>query len=131
MNATPLSMDQNDCGITATGDATGQIELSAEERPIQVIGTKAIRDTFGHSCVQQAIAARMAPGVSHIVLNPDAHYGHGVPVGSVLLSNENIYPGPVGVDIKCSMSFLQTNVRRRVYPNRRSDERSSAKSNPS
>lgn len=97
-------------GITETGEATGIIDLGDSYSPIQVVGSRSIRATFGASCIQQAIAARMAPGVSQVVLNPDAHWGHGVPVGSVLVSPTHIYPGPVGVDIKCSMSLLQTDI---------------------
>jgi tRNA-splicing ligase RtcB (3'-phosphate/5'-hydroxy nucleic acid ligase) len=44
------------------------------------------------------------------VLNPDTHAGYGAPVGCVLTSPTHIYPGPVGVDIKCSMSFLQLDL---------------------
>lgn len=106
-------------GITATGDATGIVDLGDSISPIQVIGTQAIRDTMGVSCVQQAIAARTAPGVSQLILNPDAHWGHGVPVGSVLVSPTHIYPGPVGVDIKCSMSLLQTDIPAEAIQDRR------------
>lgn len=97
-------------GITVTGEATGIVDLGDSVSPIQVIGTEAIRESFGASCIQQAISARLAPGVSQMVLNPDAHWGHGVPVGSVMVSPTHIYPGPVGVDIKCSMSLLQTDL---------------------
>ena len=97
-------------GITVTGEATGIVDLGDYVSPIQVIGTEAIRESFGASCIQQAISARLAPGVSQMVLNPDAHWGHGVPVGSVMVSPTHIYPGPVGVDIKCSMSLLQTDL---------------------
>ncbi len=106
-------------GITVTGEATGIVDLGDSVSPIQVIGTEAIRDSFGFSCIQQAIAARMAPGVSQLVLNPDAHWGHGVPVGSVLISPTHIYPGPVGVDIKCSMSLLQTDIPAEAIADRR------------
>ena len=34
----------------------------------------------------------------------------GAPVGCVLVSPTHVYPGPVGVDIKCSMSFLQLDL---------------------
>jgi tRNA-splicing ligase RtcB (3'-phosphate/5'-hydroxy nucleic acid ligase) len=44
------------------------------------------------------------------VLNPDAHAGYGAPVGCVMVSPTHIYPGPVGVDIKCSMSLLQLDI---------------------
>ena len=38
---------------------------------------------------------------------------NGTPVGCVLNSPTHVYPGPVGVDIKCSMSFLPTRPARR------------------
>jgi tRNA-splicing ligase RtcB (3'-phosphate/5'-hydroxy nucleic acid ligase) len=96
--------------IRITGEATGQIEIGETRAPIAVVGTPAIRESFGNSCLAQAIAAASAPGVSRFILNPDAHWGYGVPVGSVLVSPTHIYPSPVGVDIKCSMSLLQTDV---------------------
>ncbi len=107
---TPEPGQMDHLGIVHTGEATGVVELGESLRPIQVIGTPAIRESMGTSCIAQAIAAARAPGVAQLVLNPDAHYGHGVPVGSVLISPTHIYPGPVGVDIKCSMSLLQTDV---------------------
>lgn len=79
-------------------------------RPVTVIGNEAIRATFDDVCLQQARNAAGAPGVSQVVLNPDAHLGYGAPVGSVLVSPTHIYPGPVGVDIKCSMSLLQLDL---------------------
>lgn len=97
-------------GMIPTGEATAVVDLGNDHCPIQVVGTPSIRETMGTSCIQQAITAAMAPGVAQLVLNPDAHFGHGVPVGSVLVSPTHIYPGPVGVDIKCSMSLLQTDI---------------------
>ena len=79
-------------------------------KPITVIGTEAIRQTFDKLCLQQALNSRHAPGVTDLVLNPDAHCGYGAPVGCVMVSPTHIYPGPVGVDIKCSMSLLQLDL---------------------
>ena len=79
-------------------------------RPITVIGTEKIRNNFDATCLEQAVNCKLAPGVTDIVLNPDAHAGFGAPVGCVLVSPTHIYPGPVGVDIKCSMSLLQLSV---------------------
>ncbi len=110
MNGFKTSDIEQSCGIQVTGEALGIVEVGNELSPIQIVGTQAIRETFGQSCIQQAIAARLSPGVSHMILNPDAHFGYGVPVGSVLVSPDHIYPGPVGVDIKCSMSLLQTDI---------------------
>jgi tRNA-splicing ligase RtcB len=78
--------------------------------PITVIGNEAIRETFCGQTLRQAINSRLAPGVSRVVLNPDAHVGYGAPVGCVMVSPTHVYPGPVGVDIKCSMSLLQTDL---------------------
>lgn len=83
---------------------------SSDERAVTVIGTTAIRDTLDPICLEQALVSRCAPGVEALVLNPDAHPGYGAPVGSVLVSPTHLYPGPVGVDIKCSMSLLQLDL---------------------
>ena len=79
-------------------------------KPITVIGTEKIRRGFDQMCLEQALNSRSAPGVSELVLNPDAHAGYGAPVGCVMASPTHIYPGPVGVDIKCSMSLLQLDL---------------------
>src|SRR5687767_2271491 len=102
---------QNPTQIHATGEATGFIPAPGDKgKPITVIGTNSIRAGFDATCLQQALNARGAPGVTDLVLNPDAHAGYGAPVGCVLTSPTHIYPGPVGVDIKCSMSLLQMDI---------------------
>src|SRR5687767_14431654 len=97
--------------IQSTGAATAILPVAnTEGKPITVIGTPAIRETFDDKCIEQAINSRTAPGVTDLVLNPDAHCGYGAPVGCVLVSPTHVYPGPVGVDIKCSMSLLQLDL---------------------
>lgn len=97
--------------IIPTGEATAILPTpNSATKPITVIGTEAIRKTFDDGCLQQAVNSRMAPGVTDLVLNPDAHVGYGAPVGCVMASPTHIYPGPVGVDIKCSMSLLQLDL---------------------
>ena len=78
--------------------------------PVIVIGNEAIRGTFDPVCMRQVLNARECPGVTDVVLNPDAHGGYGAPIGCVMASPTHIYPGPVGVDIKCSMSLLQLDI---------------------
>ncbi|MFG0287805.1 MAG: RtcB family protein [Rhodopirellula sp. JB044] len=92
-----------------TGEATAMLPTKTTP-PIKVFGTAAIRETFDDLCLQQAVNSRLAPGVTDLVLNPDAHCGYGAPVGCVMVSPTHIYPGPVGVDIKCSMSLLQLDL---------------------
>ncbi len=96
--------------IVATGDATAILPAGDRHSPVKVFGNEAIRQTFDDLCLQQAINSRCAPGVTEVVLNPDAHCGYGAPIGCVLSSPTHIYPGPVGFDIKCSMSLLQTDL---------------------
>src|SRR5580692_9669685 len=98
-------IDKTKPHVIAQDVATGIVTVKGRT-PITVIGTNSIRAGFDAKCLQQAINSRMAPGVTDLVLNPDAHAGYGAPVGCVLTSPTHIYPGPVGVDIKCSMSFL-------------------------
>ena len=65
---------QNPTQIHATGEATGFIPAPGDKgKPITVIGTAAIRDAFDATCIQQALNSRGAPGVTDLVLNPDAH----------------------------------------------------------
>lgn len=96
--------------IIPTGEATGLLPIEGAENPVTVIGTPAIRATFDDQTLQQTINTRLAPGVAQVVLNPDAHIGFGAPIGCVMASGTHIYPGPVGVDIKCSMSLLQLDL---------------------
>jgi len=96
--------------LKPTGEATAILPVGGKRSPIPVIGTEAIRQTLDDVTLQQASNTRMGPGVEQVVLNPDAHRGFGAPIGCVLASPSHIYPGPVGVDIKCSMSLLQLDL---------------------
>lgn len=105
--------------LIPTGEATALLPIeNGKHRPVTVIGTESIRGGLGDACLQQAIQARSAPGVDELVLNPDAHVGYGAPVGCAMASSTHIYPGPVGVDIKCSMSLLQLDLPREAITDR-------------
>ncbi len=92
--------------LIPTGPATSKLEVEGYP-PITVIGNETIKATFDHSTLSQIINIRYCPGVSEVVLNPDAHVGYGAPIGCVMVSPDRIYPAPVGVDVKCSMSLIQ------------------------
>ncbi|MDO4628009.1 MAG: RtcB family protein [Planctomycetia bacterium] len=96
----------NYLNIIPKGPATGILPVEGLT-PVQVIGNEKIRKTLEDECLQQIINTRRAPGISAVVLNPDAHIGFGAPIGCVMVSPDHIYPAPVGVDVKCSMSLLQ------------------------
>src|SRR5271165_6268736 len=111
-------MDGSKPAVIATDVAVGILPVKSG-RPITVIGTEAIRAGFEARCLEQAMNSRLAPGVTDLVLNPDAHTGYGAPVGCVMVSPSHIYPGPVGVDIKCSMSLLQLDLPADAVADRR------------
>lgn len=97
--------------LIPTGEATAILPVAeGRVKPVTVIGTPAIRQTFDDATLQQIVNTAAAPGVERVVLNPDAHIGYGAPIGCVMASPSHIYPGPVGVDIKCSMSLLQLDL---------------------
>ncbi len=97
--------------IHITGPSTAFIPAPNNAgKPITVIGNEAIRETFDDQTLSQIQNCKASPGVTEVVLNPDAHVGYGAPIGCVMASPTHIYPGPVGVDIKCSMSLLQLDI---------------------
>jgi tRNA-splicing ligase RtcB (3'-phosphate/5'-hydroxy nucleic acid ligase) len=91
-------------------EATAKVPVGEGRRPFNVIANAAVRETMDAAVLRQAANIATAPGVSEFVLNPDAHLGYGCPVGSVFATQDVIYPCAVGPDVKCSMSFLQTDV---------------------
>lgn len=95
--------------LVSTGESVSILPV-AGCKPITVIGNTAIRETFDDATLQQAVNTCKAPGVTKVVINADAHRGYGTPIGCVMVSPSHIYPGPVGVDIKCSMSLLQLDL---------------------
>ena len=79
-------------------------------KPVKLIANDAIFAGFDDKVFEQAVNTAEAPGVEQVIVGPDGHAGYGCPVGSVVVTDGMIYPGPVGPDVCCSMSYLQTNV---------------------
>ena len=64
------------------------------------------------SCMQQAYRLASLPFLEQwVALMPDTHTGKGMPIGSVIASQEVVIPNAVGVDIGCGMGFVGTNVK--------------------
>jgi tRNA-splicing ligase RtcB len=84
--------------------------VHGDKKIATVIANDHIIGSLENGCIQQLINASELPGLHEITLNPDAHQGYGVPVGSVLSSEDYLYMGSVGYDIKCSMSYLMLDL---------------------
>lgn len=57
---------------------------------------------------ERAAAMPFVPG--HLALMPDAHFGLGATIGSVIPTLGAIIPAAVGVDIGCGMAAIQTDL---------------------
>src|SRR5215467_9999980 len=77
---------------------------------IPIIANKEILSTVTEKVIKQAVNTANAEGVESVALNPDVHEGYGAPIGCVVATSETLMPGPVGFDISCSMSLLQTDI---------------------
>jgi len=89
----------------ATED-TGSVEvrLFLTERLLQEAETK---------LYTQIVNATRFPGVRLVAITPDAHFGYGVPVGSVIVTDRDegaVAMGPVGFDIGCGMMSARSSV---------------------
>ena len=52
----------------------------------------------------------------HVAVMPDAHWGKGTTVGSVIPTKEAIIPAAVGVDLGCGMMAVETTLRAENLP---------------
>jgi hypothetical protein len=103
--------ERTDVPFHITGEAEAILPARNNAgKPITVIGTEGDPRRLRPTCIEQALNSRSAPGRDRPRPESDAHSGYGAPVGCVMVSPTHIYPGPVGVDIKCSMSLLQMNI---------------------
>ncbi|HEX8458182.1 MAG TPA: RtcB family protein [Pyrinomonadaceae bacterium] len=85
----------------------GYYELHTEDTgttPVRLFLTKQLLDDAEDILYRQIVNATRFPGVRMVVITPDTHYGYGVPVGCVLITDADagaVAMGPVGYDIGC------------------------------
>ena len=66
-------------------------------------------------------AARLPIMAGHLALMPDAHWGMGATIGSVIATHSAIIPAAVGVDIGCGMIAVQTDIPASRLPDNLND----------
>ncbi len=82
----------------------GYFDLQTEDTgdvPVRLFFTQKLLDEAEDVLYTQIVNATRFPGVKLVVITPDAHFGYGVPVGSVILTDGTLAMGPVGYDIGC------------------------------
>ena len=100
----------------ARWNGEGFYELRTEdtrEVPVRMFLTPRLLADAEDILYRQIVNATRFPGVKLVVITPDVHYGYGVPVGCVILTDHDdgaIAMGPVGYDIGCGMVSARSNV---------------------
>lgn len=85
----------------------GYYNLQTEDTgdvPVRLFLTPSLLADAEDILYRQIVNATRFPGVKLVVLTPDSHYGYGVPVGCVLITDVEsgaVAMGPVGYDIGC------------------------------
>jgi tRNA-splicing ligase RtcB len=100
----------------ATPTADGYYKLQTEDTgdvPVRLFLSSALLDDAEENLYRQIVNASRFPGVKLVVITPDVHYGYGVPVGCVILTDAGsgaVAMGPVGYDIGCGMMSASSEV---------------------
>src|ERR687883_553701 len=94
----------------------GYYTLSTEDTrviPVRLFLTPKLLAETEEIIYRQIVNATRFPGVKLVVITPDTHYGYGVPVGCVILTDAQsgaVAMGPVGYDISCGMVSAKSDV---------------------
>jgi tRNA-splicing ligase RtcB (3'-phosphate/5'-hydroxy nucleic acid ligase) len=101
----------------------GFYELQTEDTgdvPVRLFLTPNLLADAEETLYRQIVNATRFPGTKLVVITPDTHYGYGVPVGCVLLTDAEegaIAMGPVGYDIGCfTADTLVPTIDGKSYP---------------
>ncbi|HEX9917728.1 MAG TPA: RtcB family protein [Pyrinomonadaceae bacterium] len=100
----------------ARWNGEGFYELSTEDTGdvrVRLFFTPQLLEAAEEILYRQIVNATRFHGVRMVVITPDAHYGYGVPVGCVLITDADtgsIAMGPVGYDIGCGMMSARSEV---------------------
>lgn len=115
--ATAAPGHQGDWKALATWHAAeGYYTLQTDDLgpvPVRLFLTPALLADVETGLYPQIVNAARFPGVRLVVITPDAHFGYGVPVGSVILTDAGrgaVAMGPVGFDIGCGMMSARSAV---------------------
>src|SRR3954469_21739065 len=113
--ALPL-VHESDWKRRATWTDEGYFGLETDDLggvPVRLFVTERLLTEAEPTLYRQIVNATRFPGTRLVVITPDVHYGYGVPVGCVILTDRHegaVAMGPVGFDIGCGMMSARSNV---------------------
>ncbi|HEX8888005.1 MAG TPA: RtcB family protein, partial [Pyrinomonadaceae bacterium] len=94
----------------------GYYDLQTEDTgdvPVRLFLTPTLLKEAEDILYRQIVNATRFPGVRMVIITPDTHYGYGVPVGCVILTDDEegaVAMGPVGYDVGCGMLSAKSDV---------------------
>ena len=100
----------------AVRNPAGYYDLVTEDTagvPVRLFFTAELLRNAETTLYRQIVNATRFPGAKLVAITPDAHYGYGVPVGCVILTDAQwgaVAMGPVGFDIGCGMMSARSEV---------------------
>ncbi len=93
------------------------------EVPVRLFLSEILLRDAETTLYRQIVNATRFPGTKMVVITPDVHFGYGVPVGCVILTDRHegaVAMGPVGFDIGCGMMSARSDVSaERATPDRK------------
>jgi len=99
------------------GDDGGYFRLETGDTdavPVRLFVTEKLLTEAEPTLYRQIVNATRFPGAKMVCVTPDVHYGYGVPVGCVILTDREgdgaVAMGPVGFDIGCGMMSAKSKV---------------------
>src|SRR6188768_460427 len=98
-------VDQERWKSLAIRNDKGYFDLRTEDTrdvPVRLFLTPALLESAEDILYRQIVNATRFPGVRLVAITPDTHYGYGVPVGCVILTDAEtgaVAMGPVGFDV--------------------------------
>jgi tRNA-splicing ligase RtcB len=98
--------------LTSEGYYALQTEDTADV-PVRLFLTPTLLAEAETTLYRQIVNATRFPGARMVAITPDSHYGYGVPVGCVILTDRAegaVAMGPVGFDIGCGMMSARSDV---------------------
>lgn len=126
MTRRPLVVADTDWKRLATPSPDGYYALATEDTggvPVRLFLSPALLTEAEPTLYRQIVNATRFPGARLVAVTPDAHYGYGVPVGCVILTDRAegaVAMGPVGFDIGCGMMSARSEVdAERASPDRK------------
>lgn len=102
--------------LAVWNDAGGYYDLATRDTaavPVRLFLSERLFTEAESTLYRQIVNATSFPGAKLVVVTPDVHYGYGVPVGCVILTDRAegaIAMGPVGFDIGCGMVSAKSQV---------------------